>query len=299
MRLSVTTLTTYAYPDARPVRAESGSWYVALGESALPVLPVGLDFADGWGDRPNTTMLSMTLHEGFEQLRDVAILSGEEAAEALARHCREFSAPILCRHGLPRRHPYPALCPDAPTMSVGGSIALWVEDITRMLTSLDGIEALAYHLATQRKPATKRMVENALAWPILPEWLVATIRPELERDGYLWVGRARQIVALSVSESFRQSSLELTCEWSSPGRPELVLEGSTELAPYMADFARHIGVVTDEDHSVTCVVCNQPYRPGRAPQPGATYCTQPECQKERKRRNQQQSRARRRATQDV
>lgn len=298
MRLAITTLTTYAYPDARAVQADGGSWYVALGESATPVLPVGVEYADGWGDRPNTRRLGMTLHEGYEQLRDIAIYDGQEAAEALVAHCREFSAPILCRHGLPRRHAYPALCPDHPLLSVGPSIALWVDDITRMITGLDGIAALADHLAKQRKPATKRMVENALAWPILPEWLVDTIRAEVDGDGSLWVGRARQIVALSISECFRQSWLELTCEWSSPGRPELVLEGSTELAPYMADFARHIGI-TDEDHSLTCVVCHQPYMPGRTPRPGWAYCSEPECQRARKRRNQRHSRAARAATQDV
>lgn len=263
-------------------------WCVELGSEAIPVLPRGVEAP--WDSDDDHVQIQLTLHEIHEQLREIGVNAVPVAAALLAEHCRQFPAPILCQHGLGRAHVRGGC--DAPER--GGEVLLDVEHVVAMIAGLDGLAALAYHLATQRKPARPRQVENALVWPVLPPDYVALVRAEMERDRSLLIERAKQLVTLSISEALRQSRLELAFDWAPYGRPEMVLAAHSDLAAYLADFARHIGTTTDADHSVTCVVCGQPHIPARTPKSGATYCTNVECQRERNRRNQARRRARQR-----
>ncbi len=293
--------TLYSWPAATAELGASGEWLVASHGELAETLPLGVSKSAEWGNEP--AMSSVTLHEALERIREVAIFDEAQAADRLAAICREVPAPLLCRaHGLPLRHPSDDTTQprkrNCPVPMHEGSWALRVRDVTTMVTGLDGVRSLAYHLVTQRKPASRRMAENAMAWPVLPEHYRERVMSEVERDGELRLPRARKLVTVTLDRAIKDSVLVLGFEWTKHMRPQLVLHANTELAAYMADFARHVtDATTDEDVdlSVVCQVCQRPYVPRRQPQPGSEYCDRPECQRARKRRNQAAARERRRA----
>lgn len=290
MRVRLSAATFWRYPEAFAVNTDSG-WAVEMGGVAEGVLPFGVDVArdaDGrpFGNRPER--LDVTLYDIHERLRHVAVCQdGEQAARVLEQHCRLYPTPKLCAtHGLPYGH---LPCPD---FGDGKPTQLKVEHAIAMVTGLDGVCALAYYLANQRRPARRALVENALAWPILDDSLTATIRAEMDRDGALSIASARHLVTRTMTDAMSLSGLQLVFEWLPSQRPAMALRAGTDTAAYVGDFVRHIGASTERDRSVTCAVCGQPYMPRRTPQPGAAYCTASECQRERRRVNKARQRAR-------
>lgn len=295
MRLKA--VTAWRYPDAEAMSTADGEWYVRLGERAEEVLPLGVEQSqsEDWLNRPK--QLDATLHDAFESLCVVdSVDDPERRAELLACHCRRFPAPILCRHGLPELHPLQHSCRDAPRLSEGMSLTLWLDDVLRMLAGLSGIESLAHHLAHQRTPARPRLVENALLWPVIDEDFASQWTAQARSQGELPVNIGRFIVASFVDSAFTAAGVRLTAQWTTHRRPELVLESNTHLGLYLVDFARTIGITTYLDQSFVCTACGLPFTPAKAPQPGkAIYCTAPQCQRERKRINQRNSRAQRKS----
>lgn len=287
MRVRLSAAMFYRFPEARAERTDSG-WVVELGKIHEAVLPLGVDAAPGYA---RAGRLDVSLHDIHEQLRDVAVvLDDGKAALALAIHCRQYPAPLLClEHGWPAGHQGECTDKNLPN---DGPWLLKVEHVVAMVTGLDGVSSLAFHLRTQRKPPSRALVENALAWPILDPEFVRIMRLELGRDGEWSIMRARQIVTLTMTRALRLSNLELLLEWLPNDRPSLALEAPTAMGAYVIDFVRHVGARTGEDRSVTCVVCGQPYTPRSAPRPGAAYCTALECQRERRRINKARQRAR-------
>jgi len=292
MRVRLSAATFWRFPEAFAVRTDSG-WVVEMGGVVEGVIPLGVDLAMDVGGQPfgnKPERLDVTLYNIHERLRDVASLgAGEEAAHRLAQHCRLYPTPNLCRtHGLPYGH---LPCPDYENPD-GKPIQLKVGHVVAMVSGLDGVRDLAYDLATQRRPARRALVENALVWPILGDSMAATVRAEMERDGELRIGRARQLVTSTMTEAMSLSGLQLVFEWLPSERPAMTLRAGTGTAAYVADFVRHIGASTYADRSVMCAVCGQPYTPRRAPRPDAAYCTEIECQRERRRINKARQRAR-------
>lgn len=299
--MRLTTVTAWRYPSARTAVDDLG-WYVDLGEDSEEVLPAGVEQSrsEPWGNTP--LVLETSLHDAFESLRDVTATDDPEvAAETLAGHCRVFPPPILCAHGLPERHPLVRSCYEGPPSAAGPTRTLRVTAVERMLAGVCGVESLARHLAHQRQPAGIRLVENALEWPIFDKGFADDMLRQIpaHEGKRLPVNLARMIVTSFIDAALAKSGVRLTSQWSTHRRPELVLDANTHLGLYMVDFASRIGSITSERRVVRCVNCNQPHEPSRLPSSGVAYCTRPECQKVRKRLNQRNSRATRRAGQDV
>jgi hypothetical protein len=60
-----------------------------------------------------------------------------------------------------------------------------------MMNGLRGLEDLAYHIATRRRPAKPGQVDVALQWELMPGYLVETARTETRRDGELFLNRCK------------------------------------------------------------------------------------------------------------
>jgi hypothetical protein len=294
VQLVSTGLATWRHP--RSVQRD-GRWFVTADADVRRVLPKGVARSTKFAS--DAEAVAYTLHEAHENLRELVWYEGQAAADALAAHCMEFPVPELCKCGLAPRHVLSSAGGGCRFRTIAGNRAIEVEAVQRMVTGLDGIRTLAYHLARQRRPATPRMVENAQIWPVLPDYIRERNTLAAARDGELWVEGARQLVTLSMQYAFEHTALVVDFQWSRHHRPAIVFDASfSNMAAYVADFARHLtdaGALRDEGHdrSVTCVACEQPYTPRTQPVPGSAYCKRPECQRERKRRNQAASRARR------
>lgn len=184
--------------------------------------------------------------------------------------------------------------PDAARAGSGSCLhALRVPDVIRMVSALDAITDAHVRLTRQRRPLGRRIVEDILAWPVLPVQFADVIRAELNRDGQLWTDRARQLVTRTLDDAMRQSELRASVTWAPQRRPELALVAGTTVALYIADVLAHVGAV-DVDRSYVCRVCGQPFTPKRAPRPGdGLYCRRPECQRVRERSKQRAYRDRR------
>lgn len=286
MRVRLSASALWRFPEAKAMQTESG-WVVEMGEAHEAVLPLGVDLAPG--SFIKSERLDVSLHDIHERLREVALYDGEEAARRLERHCRLYPPPLLCVvHGLASGHSV-----DCSDMSIPGDpqLRLKVDHIIALVTGLDGVRALAYYLATQRKPARRALVENALAWPILAESFGPGVRRTLRADGVLGIELAREVVTRTITAAL-QVCTSLRSEWLPNEQPSLAFKADTALGAYVVDFVQHVGADSNVDRSVTCVVCGLPYRPRRAPQPGAAYCAELECQRERRRINKARQRAR-------
>ncbi|CAN5232521.1 hypothetical protein BH20ACT5_BH20ACT5_14070 [soil metagenome] len=290
--MDVVSVGLWRCPAAEPVQVDGRWWVARRGESEL-VLPRGvapdLDFGN------EAVRLAATLHEVHEELRLTATLTGQAAADHLAEHVRAFGGPDLCGHGLPMWHE------DRPRQK-GGSCrhagvpgstdaGVSVDAVQQMVTTLDAVRDAYERLARARQPLSRRVTADLLAWPVLPDWYRVLVSAELDRDGHLWTGRARTLVRLVLDAAMRDSGLRTAVVWRPQGRPELALVAASDTALYVADAVAHVGVL-DEDRTLLCSVCGQPFTPKRAPREGdALYCRAPECQRTRARRNQARKRA--------
>lgn len=296
MRIDIVAAQLTAWPAAA-AESRDGIWFVVARGGMTDVLPLGVSKSDEWGNEPAPT--GRTLHASLEAIRDTAVLDPKQAAETLALLCMDQPVPTLCEaHGLPPQHLQsgPRLCPGA---RVNGVPALRVSHVTDMATGLDGLRALARHVAMQRRPASGRMTRNAMTWPLLglDQGFGPLVLREVEQTDHLSPARARQLVSYSLDSAVRLSGLRWGFEWTRHHRIHSVLHCHTNMAAYVADFAQHLTeATTDEyvDRSVVCQVCGDTFLPRRQPGTGASYCPRPECQRERKRRNQRASRERRR-----
>lgn len=247
-------------------------------------------------DAAKADRLSVTLHEATENLRLLATMSPEEAAVHLLEHSRSIMAPDLCRHDLPIFHPAPdrgrdpCTSPSAPGTRAPG---LRVAGVVAMANALDAVHEIVERIGRRHRiPA--HLVNDALAWPIvthpaLQRMMLAEIN---QGERTLQLPRARQLVQIFLKDGFAQSLSSVELVWLSQRRPEFALSTHGAVGLYLADVARHLGLVS-EDRTYLCSVCSQPFTPKRAPKQGdALYCRAPECQRHRQRRNKAASRAR-------
>jgi hypothetical protein len=231
------------YPQARAERADHG-WTILLEGAAEAVIPHGV--TDVGDTAP--LVLSTSVEDAYRDLDEVSrIEEDDEAAEALAAHARRHPvARFLCQHGLPMWHGGPDPC--RMSMSSGGTACLSLSQVRTMMDGLRGVEDLARHVATRSRPARPEQVAAALRWPILPGYLTGPARAETERDGELFLGRCRQVVASSLRVLQDTSLLRRDIEWVTTRRLQPVAHAHTDLALYVYAFtARMLRPASDQE----------------------------------------------------
>ena len=274
------------WPEAS-VRQIEGVWWVDVGTFHVAGLPRGVrhdddyDLESGAGPVP----LKATLHEIVEHLRLAACFADEgKAAAHLKEHVATFGVPDLCgAHGLPIWHdgrPTGKSCPYAG-MPDGENVGARVHHVVVLVNFIDALREASGLLKKRRTKLSPRVVEDVLAFGILPESYVGTVRAELGRDGQLTQIRSRQLVRLALDAAMRSSGLTVTTRWEPQRRPELALVAHSTVALYVADTLAHVGT-TAKDRTFVCAVCGQPTTPKRSPRPGEdVYCRRVECQRKR------------------
>lgn len=287
------------WPTARAVEV-GGRYLVASGGPREYVLPLGVSRDLSFGNTP--VELSISLHQMHEKLFEISSHDEPVAARLLAEYCRRFPVPLLCVHGLPHRHlPRSDADNHRPDSERScrvpmhdGRHALVVADVIRMVAGLTGLQTLAHHVAHQRKPASPRMVENALTWPLLDPTIAENRRAQCRTQGELNVELCRSIITASLEAAFDHAAVVFGFSWTRNRRLEGTLHTWTSVGAYLADFSTHImesSSLDDVDRTTTCVACGQPYQPRGRPENGSSFCQRPECQRERKRRNKARERA--------
>lgn len=274
------------WPDAS-VRQVEGVWWVDAGTSHVAGLPRGVRHDDDYDVEPGAepVQLKATVHEVVDHLKMTATIENQgQAAAHLAEHIARFGLPDLCgAHGKPIWHdgrPSGRSCPYAG-MPGGDNVGAQLTQVLVLVNFIDALRDASEHLTIRRTQLSSRVVEDILAFGILPEWYMGTVRAELGRDGHLTQTRSRQLVRLAVDAVMRSSGLTVTTRWEPQRRPELALVARSTVALYVADTLAHIGT-TSPDRTFTCAVCGQPTTPKRSPRPGeGIYCRRVECQRKR------------------
>ena len=273
------------WPDAQ-MRQVKGTWWVDAGKTHVPGLPRGVRRDDDYNWEPGREPIQLkeTLHEVVEHLRDTALYEGQEAAAHLTEHVAMFGLPDLCgAHGKPIWHdgrPTGRSCPYAGIPD-GDNVGAPLPNVVRLINFLDALRDASEHLTQARTKLSPRVVDDVLAFEILPQTYSDTIRSELARDAGLGQIRSRQLVRLAFDAAMSSSGLIVTSRWEPQRRPELALVARSTVALYLADTLAHVGT-TSADRTFLCAVCGQPTTPKRSPRPGeGIYCRRTECQRKR------------------
>jgi hypothetical protein len=284
------------WPDAQ-IRQVEGTWWVDAGKTHVPGLPrgVGRDDDYSWEPGHEPIQLRKTLHEVVEHLRETALYKDERAAAHLTQHVALFGLPDLCgAHGMPIWHdgrPTGRSCPYAGTPG-GNNVGASLPSVLRLINFLDALRDAHEHLTKARTKLSSRVVDDVLAFEILPQTYLDIVRGELARDGHLTQIRSRQLVRLAFDAAMSSSGLIVTSRWEHQRRLELAFLARSTVALYVADTLAHVGT-TSADRTFLCAVCGQPTTPKRSPRPGeGIYCHRPECQDKRSAVKQARYRAR-------
>ena len=268
------------FAAARAVEIE-GSWFVRLAGDGETVLPRGMLAPLG---EPMPTRLEAPTHSIVEHLLGLAHADTEaEAAEILAEHARLFCVPDLCQHGRPIWHSgrqQTHSCPrfDPPDLVPVGPVVDFAVGYVALQRG--------FHAARLRRPPSKKVLRDL--GPLLLSDLL--LNAEFAED------RFQQAAFIGVLEAattalLRDSGVEPSLRWSVGRGPGPVLSTRSTVGVYAVDLMTMVG--RDEPPpEYECNVCHAPAPRKRPPRSGeGTYCTNPECQRERVRLNKARQRA--------
>lgn len=285
------------FPEAEAVQTQEYGWVVALYGDPEDVLPRGAYASGDWKSKPRA--LTTSVHDAFESLEQVSALDeGQEAANALAEHCRAHPVGwLLCQHGLPVRHVVREHGGGCQLPSTDGTPSVVLTHVHIMMEALSALEELAYRIG-KRQPVALRHVSAVLRWAILPDFLARLVEGELDRDGVLNVDRAKQIVTRSLRSLQEDGWTRYLPEWIDGQRIQLVAHVYSDLGFYIAEFTGRVmnaAKISPVDASVTCTHCGMAYQPSRQPKPGSAFCQREDCRRAYNRQKKARSRARLRA----
>jgi hypothetical protein len=155
-------------------------------------------------------------------------------------------------------------------------------DVRQMIEAFEAVEAINYHLLTQRRPLRSvGVVEGLLRWPILDSAYGGVVAQEFERDGELHVERARQLLCTFADTATLASGVRLATRWNPHRHAEFMLVATTTVGLYVTDVLARLGF-NAADRSFLCSSCDQPYTPARPPREGeGLFCSRPACQRRR------------------